>query len=110
MRRPVELTQSTSIAFTDRLLAAGIDASVGSVGDAYDNALAESTIGLFKTELIGPHRPWRSLDEVELATLEWIDWYNHRRLHSALGHLPPTEHEHNHYRERQPEPAGHSTT
>jgi transposase InsO family protein len=108
--RPVEPGQYTSIAFTDRLLAAGIDASVGSVGDAYDNALAESTIGLFKTELIRTGRPWRGLDDVELATLEWVDWYNHRRLHSALGHVPPAEHEHNHYRERQPEPAGHSTT
>jgi putative transposase len=103
-------SQYTSIAFTDRLLAAGIDASVGSVGDAYDNALAESAIGLFKTELIRTGGPWRGLDDVELATLEWVDWYNHRRLHGALGHVPPAEHEHNHYREHQPEPAGHSTT
>jgi putative transposase len=100
----------TSIAFTDRLPAAGIDASVDTVGDAYDNALAESAIGLFKTELIRTNGPWRGPDDVELATLEWVDWYNHRRLHAALGHVPPAEHEHNHDRERQPEPAGHSTT
>ncbi|KWX05907.1 hypothetical protein TH66_00625 [Carbonactinospora thermoautotrophica] len=103
-------SQYTSVAFTDRLLAAGIDPSIGSVGDAYDNALAESVIGLFKTELIRRRGPWHGLDDVELATLEWVDWYNHRRLHGALGHVPPAEYEHNHYREYQPQPAEHSTT
>jgi putative transposase len=82
-------SQYTSIAFTERLAAAGVDASVGSVGDAYDNALAESTIGLFKTELIKPRGPWRSCDQVEIATLEYVDWYNHRRPHSAAADLPP---------------------
>jgi putative transposase len=82
-------SQYTSIAFTERLAAAGVDASVGSIADAYDNALAESTIGLFKTELIKPGGPWRSCDQVEIATLEYVDWYNHRRLHSGAADLPP---------------------
>jgi putative transposase len=67
--------------------------SVGSKGDSYDNALAETTIGLFKTELVRRRGPWRGIDELELATLEWVDWYNHRRLHSACGNLPPAEYE-----------------
>jgi putative transposase len=72
---------------------AGVDASVGSVGDGYDNALAETTIGLYKTEKINREGPWRTLAEVELATLEWVDWCNHTRLHSALGGRPPVEFE-----------------
>lgn len=99
-------SQYTSFAFTDHLLAAGIDASIGSVGDAYDNALAESTIGLYKTELIGKQGPWRTRDQVEYATLEYIDWYNNRRLHSSIGHLPPTEVETVYYGQHQPTPAG----
>jgi putative transposase len=86
-------SQYTSFAFTQRLVDAGADPSIGSVGDAYDNALAESTIGLYKTELIKPRGPWKSLDQVELATLEWVDWYNHTRLHSACDKLPPVEYE-----------------
>jgi putative transposase len=86
-------SQYTSIAFTSRLLDAGVDASVGSVGDAYDNALAETTIGLFKTELIHRRGPWRTRDQIELATLEYVDWYNHRRPHSAAADLPPAEFE-----------------
>ena len=86
-------SQYTSISFTVRLLDAGVDASVGSVGDAYDNALAESTIGLFKNELIHRKGPWRGRDQVELATLEWVDWYNHRRPHSAAADLPPADFE-----------------
>jgi putative transposase len=82
-------SQYTSIAFTDRLIAAGVDASVGSVGDAYDNALAESTIGLYKAELIRNLGPWRDCDHVEIATLEYVDWYNHRRPHSGAADLPP---------------------
>jgi putative transposase len=66
---------------------------VGSKGDSYDNALTESTIGLFKTELIRRRGPWRGLDDVELATLEWVDWYNHARLHSACDDRPPAEYE-----------------
>src|SRR5204863_3493657 len=88
-------SQYTSIAFTERLAAAGAVPSVGSVGDAYDNALAESVIGLFKTELIKPRGPWRSPEQVELATLEYADWYNHRRLFEACGDIPPAELEEN---------------
>ena len=77
MHRPPEPAQYTSFAFTTRLLAAGVDASVGSVGDAYDNALAESQIGIYKTELIGPEGPWRGLEHVELGTLHRVDWFNH---------------------------------
>jgi putative transposase len=86
-------SQYTSIAFTSRLLDAGVDASVGTVGDAYDNALAETTIGLFKTELIHRRGPWRTRDQIELATLEYVDWYNHRRPHRAAADLPPAEFE-----------------
>ena len=67
--------------------------SVRSRGDSYDNALAESTIGLYKTELVRRQGPWRGLDDLELATLEGVDWYNHRRLHSACDHRPPAEYE-----------------
>jgi putative transposase len=89
-------SQYTSFAFTSRLVEAGVDPSVGSVGDAYDNALAETTIGLFKTEKIRRDGPWKTLSDVELATLEWVDWYNHARLHSACGWLPPAEYERDH--------------
>lgn len=92
-------SQYTSFAFTQRLVDAGADASIGSIGDAYDNALAESTIGLYKTELINRQGPWKTIDQVELATLEWVDWYNHRRLHTACDGLPPVEYEQT--RERQ---------
>ncbi|WP_158702054.1 IS3 family transposase [Kitasatospora sp. MMS16-BH015] len=86
-------SQHTSFRLAEHLDAAGIAASIGSVGDAHDNALVESTIGLFKTELIKPRRPWPTLSQVELATAEWVDWYNHRRLHGEIGHVPPTEYE-----------------
>ena len=99
MRRSVEPKQYTSFAFTQRLIDAGADPSIGSVGDGYDNALAESTIGLYKTELINRRGLWKTLDQIELATLEWVDWYNHRRLHSACERLPPVEFEQ--ARERQ---------
>jgi putative transposase len=89
--------QYTAIRYTERLEEAGIQPSVGSKGDSYDNALAETVNGLFKTELIGPQGPWRTVEQVELAMLEWIDWYNHRRLHSALGDIPPVELEANYY-------------
>lgn len=90
-------SQYTSFRLAEHLDAAGIAASIGSVGDAYDNALMESTIGLFKTELIKPGQPWRTLSQVELATAEWIDWYCHRRLHGEIGHIPPVEYETNYY-------------
>jgi putative transposase len=84
-------SQYTSIAFTERLAAAGAVPSVGSAGDAYDNALAESVIGLFKTELIKPRGPWRTAEQIEIATLEYVDWYNHRRLCEACGDIPPAQ-------------------
>jgi putative transposase len=86
-------SQYRSYRFTQRLVDAGVDASVGSVGDAYDNALAESTIGLYKTEKIRRGGPWKTLADVELATLEWVDWFNHARLHSACGRLSPAQFE-----------------
>ncbi|MFF4189320.1 IS3 family transposase [Streptomyces sp. NPDC001691] len=90
-------SQYTSFKPAEHLDVVGIAASIGSVGDALDNALMESTIGLYKTELIKPQRPWRTLAQVELATAEWVDWYNHRRLHGEIGHIPPVEYEANHY-------------
>jgi putative transposase len=95
-------SQYTSFRFTTHLLDAGIDASIGTVGDALDNALMESTIGLYKTELIKPRGPWRSLADVELATAEWIDWYNNHRLHSAIEYVPPAEYETMYYAQPQP--------
>jgi putative transposase len=95
-------SQYTSFAFTAHLLEAGLDASIGTVGDALDNALMESTIGLYKTELIKRLGPWRSLADVELATAEYIDWYNTRRLHTAIGGVPPAEHEAAYYAQTQP--------
>jgi len=92
-------SQYASIAFTDRLAAAGAQPSVGTVGDAYDNALAESVIGLFKTELIKPGGPWRTAEQVELATLDYVDWYNHRRLFETCGDIPPAELETAYYRQ-----------
>jgi putative transposase len=92
-------SQYTSFAFTQRLIDAGVDASVGSVGDAYDNALAETTIGLYKAEKINREGPWKTLAEVELATLEWVDWFNTTRLHSACGRLSPVQYETSHTQE-----------
>ena len=86
-------SQYLAIRYTERLAQAGIEGSVGSRGDAYDNALAESVIGLFKTEVIRPHGPWRHLDEVEFATLDWVHWFNTERLLEPLGYLPPAEFE-----------------
>jgi transposase InsO family protein len=85
--------QYLSIRYTERLAAAGIERSVGTVGDSYDNALAETVIGLFKTEVIRRRGPWRNIDAVEFATLEWVDWFNNRRLLEPLGYLPPVEFE-----------------
>jgi putative transposase len=91
-------TQYLSIRYTERLAEAGIEPSVGSVGDSYDNALAESVIGLYKTEAIWRRGPWRSIEPVEFATLEWVDWFNHRRLLEPIGYLPPAEFEQLYYR------------
>jgi putative transposase len=92
-------SQYVSLALTERLAALGMRASIGTIADAYDNALAESTIGLYKTELIRRRGPWRTLDDVEIATLEWVDWFNNRRLHTELGDIPPAEHEATYYRQ-----------
>ncbi len=85
--------QYVSIRYTERLEAAGIETSVGSVGDSYDNALAETIFGLYKTEVIRRLGPWRSLEDVEFATLEWVDWFNNRRLFGPIGNIPPVEFE-----------------
>ena len=90
-------SQYVSIRYTERLAAAGIEPSVGSVGDSYDNALAESVIGLFKTEVIRRRGPWRNMDAVEFATLEWVDWFNKRRLLEPVGNIPPAEAEARYY-------------
>lgn len=94
-------SQYTSIAFTDRLLEAGIDASVGATGSSYDNALAETIDGLYKTELIHPGKPWKTIEEVEIATLEWVDWFNHRRIAQHCDDLTPIEFEQAHYRRNE---------
>ena len=89
--------QYLSLRYTERLAHRGIAPSVGSVGDSYDNALAESIIGLYKTELIARRGPWRHCEAVELATLQWVHWYNHRRLFGPLGHVPPATFEAHYY-------------
>ncbi len=90
-------TQYVSIRYTERLAEAGIEPSVGSVGDSYDNALAETINGLYKTEVIHRRGPWRGFEAVELATLEWVDWFNNRRLLEPIGNIPPAEAEARYY-------------
>ena len=90
-------SQYLSIRYTERLAEAGIEPSVGSVGDSFDNALAESVIGLYKTEVIRRRGPWQHLEAVEFATLEWVDWFNHRRLLTPIGNVPPAEFEQQYY-------------
>jgi transposase InsO family protein len=97
LRRPAESGQYVSIRYTERLLDAGIEPSVGSVGDSYDNALAETVIGLFKTEVIRRRCPWRSLEAVEFATLEWVARFNNHRLLEPVGNVPPAEAEARYY-------------
>ena len=92
-------SQYVCLKYTERLAAAGIEPSVGSVGDSYDNALAETINGLYKAELIHRRGPWRSLEAVEFATLEWVDWFNNRRLMGPLGNIPPAEAEQRYYAE-----------
>ena len=91
--------QYLSIRYTERLAEAGIEPSVGSVGESYDNALAETLIGLFKTEVVRQRGPWRNLEAVEFAVLEWVDWFNHRRLLESIGDIPPTEKEMAYYQQ-----------
>jgi len=94
-------TQYVSISYTERLAEAGIEPSVGSVGDSYDNALAETVIGLYKTEVIHKDGPWRGVEQVELATLDWVDWFNNRRLLEPIGNIPPAELEEVYYQEQE---------
>lgn len=100
--------QYVSIRYTDRLAEAGIEPSVGSVGDSYDNAMAETINGLFKAEVIWHLGPWRGIDQVEMETLIWVDWFNNRRLLEPIGNIPPVELEELYYRQQQSlaEPAG----
>ena len=91
--------QYLSIRYTERLSEVGITPSVGSVGDSYDNALAETVIGLFKTELIRQQGPWRNVDDVEFATLRWVDWFNNKRLLEPIGDIPPAEKESEYYQQ-----------
>jgi putative transposase len=95
-------SQYLSIRYTQRLAEAGAVTSVGSRGDSYDNALAETIIGLYKTELVRRRGPWRGIDDLEYATLEWVDWFNHRRLLEPIGHVPPAEFEAAFWREEDP--------
>jgi putative transposase len=89
------------------LAEAGLISSTGTVGDSYDNALAETVNGLYKTELVKRHGPWKGLDHLELATAEWVDWYNHRRLYQYCGDIPPVEAETRYYqRNKTPQPVG----
>jgi len=104
-------SQYLAMRYTDRLTEAGIEPSVGSRGDSYDNALAESIIGLYKTEVIHRNGPWRHLEGVEFATLDWVDWFNNRRLLEPIGYVPPAEYEAQYYAlasqggaQRQPHP------
>ena len=90
-------SQYVSIKYTERLAEAGIEPSVGSVGDSYDNALAETINGLYKAEVIHRRGPWRSFEAVEFATLEWVDWFNNRRLLEPIGNIPPAEAEERYY-------------
>ena len=89
--------QYVSIRYSERLAEAGIEPSVGSVGDSYDNALAKTTNGLYKAEVIHRRGPWRSFEAVEFAILEWVDWFNHRRLLEPTGYIPPAEAEDQYY-------------
>jgi putative transposase len=98
-------SQYVSIRYSERLAEAGVDPSVGSKGDSYDNALAETINGLYKAEVIHRRGPWKTKEAVELATLEWVAWFNHHRLLGPIGYIPPAEAEANYYRQL----AGHTT-
>jgi putative transposase len=103
LRPSIEPGQYLAIRYTERLAETGaVTSSVGSRGDSFDNALAETIIGLDKTELIRRRRPWKGIDDVEYATLEWVDRFNHRRLMEPIGHVPPAELEENYHRKEGP--------
>ena len=103
-QKGVRGSQYVSIKYTERLKDAGVEPSVGSVGDSYDNALAETINGLYKAEVIWRRGPWRNFEAVEFATLEWVDWFNHRRLLEPIGNIPPAEAEARYYAQT----AGHA--
>ena len=96
--------QYLAIRYTERLAEEGAVTSVGSKGDSYDNALAETVNGLYKAELIYRRGPWKTIEQVELATAAWVHWWNQRRLHGACGKIPPAEFEANHYRAKREDP------
>ena len=100
LRRPVDSGQYVSIRYSERLGEAGIEPSVGSTGDSYDNALAETINGLYKAEIIHRRGPWKTREAVELATLEWVSWFNHHRLLEPIGYIPPAEAEANYWRQQ----------
>jgi putative transposase len=93
LRRPVESAQYVSIRYSERLLQAEIDSSVGSTGDSYDNALAETINGLYKTEVVRKKGPWKTIEALEWETLNWVHWFNQTRLLEPIGHIPPAEFE-----------------
>ena len=95
-------SQYVSIRYSERLAEAGIEPSVGSTGDSYDNALAETINGLYKAEIIHRRAPWKTREAVELATLEWVSWFNHHRLLEPIGYIPPAEAEANYWRQNAP--------
>ena len=99
LRQPIESAQYASTSYSERFAQAGIEPSVGSRGDSYDNALAETINGLYKTELIHRRAPWKTKESVELATLEWVSWFNHHRLLEPIGYIPPAKAEANYYRQ-----------
>jgi transposase InsO family protein len=100
LRRPVEPGQYVSIRYSERLAEAGIEPSVGSTGDSYDNALAETLNGLYKAEVIHRRGPWKTREAVELATLEWVSWFNQHRLLEPIGYIPPAEAEAHYWRQQ----------
>ena len=109
LRRPVESAQYLSIKYNERLAEAGLVPSVGSVGDSYDNALAETINGLYKAEVIHRRGPWRSMEAVELATLDWVDWFDNRRLLSSIGNITPAEAEASYWAFRRIKPSQHDS-
>jgi putative transposase len=104
LHRPIEPGQYTAIRYSERLVDLGAVASIGSVGDSFDNAMAERVIGLYKTECVRHEGPWRGVDDLELATLNWVWWFNEVRLHGEIGYVPPVEFENSYYRQMNTQP------